>query len=296
MSCGQAAGRRGTPRAALRRRSAPRSAAAQRGPALARRASSRVEDPLAGGAPQLIARDRSSLLLTAYFSSNDVQVLANAADEASERLSSSRFHGHRRRPGRRLQRSQRHGPLGPAPGRADRLPAARPAAADRLPRRRRGVDPAAGRDGLGRRDLPRPAGDVGVRRYLGLRAQHHHGDRAGAGRRLRAAAGHPLPRGARARRAEPRVAPPPGRVRRPHGRLLGPDGSSRDGGADAPAAALPLLARRGRRDRRLFAAFGALLVVPSLLALLGPRVNALSLRRGRRSPTSRMAGTGWPAA
>jgi uncharacterized membrane protein YdfJ with MMPL/SSD domain len=50
----------------------------------------RVENPLAGGSPQLIARDRSSLLLTAYFSSGDVQVLANAADEASERLESSR--------------------------------------------------------------------------------------------------------------------------------------------------------------------------------------------------------------
>jgi len=52
---------------------------------------SRAENPLSGGSPQLIAPDRSSLLLTAYFSSNDVQVLANGADEASERLSSSKF-------------------------------------------------------------------------------------------------------------------------------------------------------------------------------------------------------------
>jgi RND superfamily putative drug exporter len=51
----------------------------------------RVENPLAGGSPQLIAHDRSSLLLAGYFSSGDVQVLANAADEASERLTSSRF-------------------------------------------------------------------------------------------------------------------------------------------------------------------------------------------------------------
>jgi RND superfamily putative drug exporter len=52
---------------------------------------SRTENPLAGGSPQLIAPDRSSLLLSAYFSSDDVQVLANGADEASERLSSSKF-------------------------------------------------------------------------------------------------------------------------------------------------------------------------------------------------------------
>lgn len=52
---------------------------------------SRVEDPLAGGSPQLIAHDRHSLLLTAYFSSNDVQDLANAAHEADERVTSSRF-------------------------------------------------------------------------------------------------------------------------------------------------------------------------------------------------------------
>jgi RND superfamily putative drug exporter len=52
----------------------------------------RVENPLSKkGPPQLIAPDRSSLLLTAYFSSSDVQVLADAAKEASERLASSRF-------------------------------------------------------------------------------------------------------------------------------------------------------------------------------------------------------------
>ncbi len=52
---------------------------------------SRTENPLAGGSAELIARDRSSLLLAAYFSSDDVQVLANGADEASERLGSSKF-------------------------------------------------------------------------------------------------------------------------------------------------------------------------------------------------------------
>lgn len=51
---------------------------------------SRAENPLAGGSPQLIAPNRSSLLLAAYFSSDDVQVLANGADEAAERLASSK--------------------------------------------------------------------------------------------------------------------------------------------------------------------------------------------------------------
>ncbi len=51
---------------------------------------SRTENPLAGGSPQLIAPNRSSLLLAAYFSSDDVQVLANGADEAAERLASSK--------------------------------------------------------------------------------------------------------------------------------------------------------------------------------------------------------------
>jgi uncharacterized membrane protein YdfJ with MMPL/SSD domain len=52
---------------------------------------SRVEDPLHGGSPALIAGDRSSLLLTAYFSSDDVQDLAEAAHEADERVASSRY-------------------------------------------------------------------------------------------------------------------------------------------------------------------------------------------------------------
>jgi uncharacterized membrane protein YdfJ with MMPL/SSD domain len=52
---------------------------------------SRVEDPLHGGSPVLIARDRSSLLLTAYFSSDDVQDLAQAADEADGRIASTRY-------------------------------------------------------------------------------------------------------------------------------------------------------------------------------------------------------------
>ena len=52
---------------------------------------SRVENPLAGASPQLIAPDRSSLLLDAYFSSSDAEVLTNAAEEASERLRSGEF-------------------------------------------------------------------------------------------------------------------------------------------------------------------------------------------------------------
>jgi uncharacterized membrane protein YdfJ with MMPL/SSD domain len=51
----------------------------------------RVEDPLAGGSPQLIAPDHSSLLLNAHFSSSDAEVLTNAAEEATQRLTSTRF-------------------------------------------------------------------------------------------------------------------------------------------------------------------------------------------------------------
>ncbi len=50
---------------------------------------SKVENPLAGGPPQLIAPDRSSMLLTTYFSTAEVQVLTNAAGEATERLDRS---------------------------------------------------------------------------------------------------------------------------------------------------------------------------------------------------------------
>jgi len=51
----------------------------------------RVENPLTGGSPKLIAQDRSSLLLNAYFSSSDAEVLTSSADKASEQLASKRF-------------------------------------------------------------------------------------------------------------------------------------------------------------------------------------------------------------
>lgn len=51
----------------------------------------RVDNPLRGGPTVLIAKDRRSLLLLGYFSSGDVEVLSNAADEATQRLRSSRF-------------------------------------------------------------------------------------------------------------------------------------------------------------------------------------------------------------
>jgi uncharacterized membrane protein YdfJ with MMPL/SSD domain len=58
---------------------------------LALKGVTRVEDPLAGGSPQLIAPDRSSLLLNAYFSSSDAEILTNAAKEATEQLTSGKF-------------------------------------------------------------------------------------------------------------------------------------------------------------------------------------------------------------
>ncbi len=51
----------------------------------------RVDNPLAGGPPQMVAPDRSSLLLNAYFSSSDAEVLTNAADEAVESVTSEKF-------------------------------------------------------------------------------------------------------------------------------------------------------------------------------------------------------------
>jgi RND superfamily putative drug exporter len=47
-----------------------------------------VENPLGGGSPQLIARDRESLLLSGYLTSSDVDVAANAAQDASDALAS----------------------------------------------------------------------------------------------------------------------------------------------------------------------------------------------------------------
>jgi uncharacterized membrane protein YdfJ with MMPL/SSD domain len=51
----------------------------------------RVEDPLSGDSPQLIAPNRRSLLINAYFSSSDAEVLTNAAEEASEGMKSGAF-------------------------------------------------------------------------------------------------------------------------------------------------------------------------------------------------------------
>jgi uncharacterized membrane protein YdfJ with MMPL/SSD domain len=51
----------------------------------------RVDDPLAGGGRQLVARDRSSLLLAAFLSSGDEDVGGPAAEQAEERLTSERL-------------------------------------------------------------------------------------------------------------------------------------------------------------------------------------------------------------
>src|ERR1044072_2306093 len=53
----------------------------------------RVEDPLAGGSRQLIASDRSSMLLDAYFLDNDAEGLTGPAEGASERGRSARAGG-----------------------------------------------------------------------------------------------------------------------------------------------------------------------------------------------------------
>ena len=81
--------------------------------------------------------------------------------------------------------------------------------------------------------------------------------------------------------ADARGAPPHRPHRRANRALLRPHRRRRDGGPGRPAAALPLLDRRRRSLGRACSPPSlALLVVPSLLALLGTRIDALSIRRG----------------
>jgi uncharacterized membrane protein YdfJ with MMPL/SSD domain len=241
---------------------------------------SRVENPLAGGAPQLIARDRSSLLLTAYFSSNDVQVLANAADEAHERVSSSRFHV----------------TVGGLAGgfnevndtvRSDLLKAemiAFPVLALLLLIVFRGVVAAT---------IPLVVGMVSIAgTFLVLRVMSEFVDTSVFALNITTAIGlglavdYGLLLVTRFREELERDGP----SRESHRRLVESAGRTvlfSGLTVSSAMAALTILPQRflysvgaGGAIASLFAALGALLVVPSLLALLGPRINALSLRRG----------------
>ncbi len=241
---------------------------------------SRVENPLDGGAPQLIARDHSSLLLSAYFSSNDVQVLANAADEANERVNSSRFQV----------------TVGGLAGgfnevndtvRSDLLKAemiAFPVLALLLLIVFRGVIAAA---------IPLVVGMVSIAgTFLVLRVMSEFVDTSVFALNITTAIGlglavdYGLLLVTRYREELERDGP----SRESHRRLVESAGRTvlfSGLTVSSAMAALTILPQRflysvgaGGAIASLFAAFGALLVVPSLLALLGPRINALSLRRG----------------
>ena len=141
-------------------------------------------------------------------------------------------------------------------------------------------DPAADRRDLDRRHPLRPAGDVAVRRHLGLRAQHRDRAQPRARGRLRAADGLALPRGDRARRRDAGGAPA-------HGETAGRTALFSGLTVAAAMAALAILPQRflysmavAGASVGLLSAVIALLVVPSLLALLGTRIDALSIRRG----------------
>jgi putative drug exporter of the RND superfamily len=240
----------------------------------------RVENPLHGGSPQLIAPDRSSLLLTASFSSSDVQVLANAADEASERISSGRFKvtvG-----GLAAGFNEVNDTVRTDLVRAELI--AFPLLALLLLIVFRGVVAAA---------IPLLVGMVSVGgTFLALLVMSKFVDTSVFALNITTAMGlglavdYGLLLVTRYREELERDGP----SRESHRRLVESAGRTIvfSGLTVAAAmAALTILPQRflysvgaGGAIVAIFAAFGALLLVPSLLALLGERVNALSLRRG----------------
>lgn len=240
----------------------------------------RVENPLAGGSPQLIAPDRSSLLLTASFSSADVQVLANAADEASERVSSKQFQvtvG-----GLAAGFNEVNDTVRTDLVRAELI--AFPLLALLLLIVFRGVIAAS---------IPLLVGMVSVGgTFLALLVMSKFVDTSVFALNITTAMGlglavdYGLLMVSRYREELERN----GATRESHRRLVESAGRTIvfSGLTVAAAmAALTLLPQRflysvgaGGAIVAIFAAFGALLLVPSLLALLGERVNALSLRRG----------------
>jgi RND superfamily putative drug exporter len=242
---------------------------------------SRAEDPLAGGSPQLIAPDRSSILLAAYFSSDDVQVLANGADEAAERLASSkRFEvtvG-----GLAAGFNEVNDTVHSDLIRAELI--AFPLLALLLLIVFRGVVAAS---------IPLLVGMVSIGgTFLTLLVMSKFVDTSVFALNITTAMGlglavdYGLLLVTRYREELERDGP----SRESHRRLVESAGRTVifSGLTVAAAmAAVTLLPQRflysvgaGGAIVSLFAAFGALLIVPSLLALLGERVNALSLRRG----------------
>lgn len=240
----------------------------------------RVEDPLAGGSSQLIAPNRSSLLLDAYFSDSDPEVLTNAADEATKRLTSERFGvtvG-----GIAAGFNETSDTLEKDLVRAELI--AFPLLALLLLIVFRGVIAAS---------IPLLVGMVSVGgTFLALLVMSEFVDTSVFALNITTAMGlglavdYGLLMVTRYREELERDGP----SQESHRRLVESAGRTVifSGLTVAAAmAALTLLPQRflyslgaGGAFVSLFAAVGALLIVPSLLALLGERVNALSLRRG----------------
>jgi RND superfamily putative drug exporter len=240
----------------------------------------RAENPLAGGSPRLIAADRSSLLLNAYFSSSDAEVLTHAADEASQQLTSGKFTvtvGGIATGFNEANHQIEHDLV-----RAELI--AFPLLALLLLIVFRGVIAAS---------IPLLLGLVSVAgTFLALRVMSEFVDTSVFALNITTAMGlglavdYGLLMVTRYREELERNGP----SQESHRRLVESAGRTVifSGLTVASAlAALTLLPQRflyslgaGGAIVSIFAALGALLVVPSLLALLGGRINALSLRRG----------------
>jgi RND superfamily putative drug exporter len=240
----------------------------------------RVEDPLSGGSPQLIAPDRRSLLINAYFSSSDAEVLTNAAEEASESLESGGFDvtvGGIATGFNEANHTIEHDLV-----RAELI--AFPLLALLLLIVFRGAVAAS---------IPLVVGMVSVGgTFLALLVMSEFVDTSVFALNITTAMGlglavdYGLLMVTRYREELERDGP----SRESHRRLVESAGRTVifSGLTVASAlAALTLLPQRflyslgaGGAIVAVFAAFGALLVVPAMLALLGERVNALSLRRG----------------
>lgn len=240
----------------------------------------RVEDPLAGGSPQLIAANRRSLLLNAYFSDSDPETLTNAADEATEQIGSKRFDvtvG-----GIAAGFNETSDTLEKDLVRAELI--AFPLLALLLLIVFRGVIAAS---------IPLLLGMVSVGgTFLSLLVMSKFVDTSVFALNITTAMGlglavdYGLLMVTRYREELERDGP----SRESHRRLVESSGRTVifSGLTVAAAlAALTLLPQRflyslgaGGAIVAVFAAVGALFIVPSLLALLGERVNALSLRRG----------------
>ncbi|HET8863317.1 MAG TPA: MMPL family transporter, partial [Solirubrobacterales bacterium] len=240
----------------------------------------RVEDPLSGGSAQLIAPDRRSLLINAYFSSGDAEVLTNAAEEASGSLESGSFDvtvGGIATGFNEANHTIEHDLV-----RAELI--AFPLLALLLLIVFRGVVAAS---------IPLVVGMVSVGgTFLALLVMSEFVDTSVFALNITTAMGlglavdYGLLMVTRYREELERD----GASRESHRRLVESAGRTVifSGLTVASAlAALTLLPQRflyslgaGGAIVAMFAAFGALLVVPAMLALLGERVNALSLRRG----------------